>query len=105
MLCKCRGLVSGPGTDLQWPVLLADADANPGEEEEQRQPHDAAHQRPPAAQDPDLRVGIQYTRAGNKGPHKEKAPAGAFSLLQAATIAFTFKTLLIHYAKRTLTPH
>ena len=39
-------------------VHLADADADPGEEEEQREPHDAAHQRSPAAQDPDLRVGI-----------------------------------------------
>ena len=34
----------------------------------------------------------------------EKAPTGAFSWLKAATTAFTFKTLLRHYAKRALTP-
>ena len=34
----------------------------------------------------------------------EKAPARAFSYLKAATTAFTFKTLLRHYAKRALTP-
>ena len=34
----------------------------------------------------------------------EKAPSRAFSWLKAATTAFTFKTLLRHYAKRTLTP-
>ena len=34
----------------------------------------------------------------------EKAPTRAFSWLKAATTAFTFKTLLRHYAKRTLTP-
>ena len=34
----------------------------------------------------------------------EKAPTRAFSLLKAATTAFTFKTLLRHYAKRALTP-
>ena len=34
----------------------------------------------------------------------EKAPTRAFSWLNAATTAFTFKTLLRHYAKRTLTP-
>ena len=33
----------------------------------------------------------------------EKAPR-ALSLLKAATTAFTFKTLLRHYAKRSLTP-
>ena len=31
----------------------------------------------------------------------EKAPTRAFSWLKAATTAFTFKTLLKHYAKRT----
>ena len=35
---------------------------------------------------------------------KEKAPTRAFSWLKAATSAFTFKTLLRHYAKRMLTP-
>ena len=34
----------------------------------------------------------------------EKAPTGAFSWLKAAATAFTFKTLLRHYAKRALTP-
>ena len=34
----------------------------------------------------------------------EKAPTRAFSWLKAATTAFTFKTLLRHYAKQTLTP-
>ena len=33
----------------------------------------------------------------------EKAPTRAFSWLNAATTAFTFKTLLRHYAKQTLT--
>ena len=34
----------------------------------------------------------------------EKAPTRAFSSLKTATTAFTFKTLLRHYAKRALTP-
>ena len=34
----------------------------------------------------------------------EKAPTKAFSWLKAATTAFTFKTLLRHYANRALTP-
>ena len=34
----------------------------------------------------------------------EKAPTRAFSWLKAATTAFTFKTLLRHYAKEALTP-
>ena len=34
----------------------------------------------------------------------EKAPTRAFSWLKTATTAFTFKTLLRHYAKRALTP-
>ena len=34
----------------------------------------------------------------------EKAPTRAFSWLKAAITAFTFKTLLRHYAKRALTP-
>ena len=33
-----------------------------------------------------------------------KAPTRAFSWLKAPTSAFTFKTLLGHYAKRALTP-
>ena len=34
----------------------------------------------------------------------EKVPTRAFSWLKAATTAFTFKTLLRHYAKQALTP-
>ena len=34
----------------------------------------------------------------------EKAPTRPFSWLKAATTAFTFKILLRHYAKQTLTP-
>ena len=34
----------------------------------------------------------------------DKAPTRAFSWLKAATTAFTFKTLLRHYAKWALTP-
>ena len=34
----------------------------------------------------------------------EKAPTSAFSLMKAATTAFTCKTLLRHYAKRVFTP-
>ena len=34
----------------------------------------------------------------------EKAPTRAFSWLKAPTSAFTFKTLLRHYAKWALTP-
>ena len=34
----------------------------------------------------------------------EKAPTWAFSWLKAATTAFTFKTLLRHFAKQALTP-
>ena len=34
----------------------------------------------------------------------EKAPTRAFSWLKVATTAFTFKTLLRHYAKRALAP-
>ena len=34
----------------------------------------------------------------------EKAPTRAFSWLKAAATAFTFKTLLRHYAKLALTP-
>ena len=34
----------------------------------------------------------------------EKAPTRAFSWLQAAATAFTYKTLLRHYAERELTP-
>ena len=34
----------------------------------------------------------------------EKAPTRAFSWLKAPTSAFTFKTILRHYAKQALTP-
>ena len=68
--------------------------------------------RPAAAQQPDRAA------AGTKiWPHErssdtaaigftitKKAPTRAFSWLKAPTSAFTFKTLLRHYAKRALTP-
>ena len=38
------------------------------------------------------------------GFHTEKAPTRAFSWLKAPISAFTFKTLLRHYAKQALTP-
>ena len=40
----------------------------------------------------------------SEGSYTEKAPTRAFSWLKAATTAFTFKTLLRHYAKWALTP-
>ena len=49
-------------------------------------------------------------RAWNEGYMKvredfiERAPTRAFSWLKAPTSAFTFKTLLRHYAKQALTP-
>ena len=55
----------------------------------------------------------QHTGHCSSAPHTalqqsctitEKAPTRAFSWLKAATTAFTFKTLLRHYAKRALTP-
>ena len=55
-----------------------------------------------------IRAGTGATSA-SKSPIRrfvitEMAPTGAFSWLKAATTAFTFKTLLRHYAKRALTP-
>ena len=47
---------------------------------------------------PDL--GPEQDRASNEGPQLHMA----FSWLKAASTAFTFKTLLRHYAKRALTP-
>ena len=61
----------------------------------------------------DCRVaaGDMVSRASNEGYTKvregfintEKAPTKAFSLLKAPTSAFSFKTLLRHYAKWTTT--
>ena len=52
--------------------------------------------------------GTQDTSASKRSIRRfvitEKAPTRAFSWLKAATTAFTFKTLLRHYAKRALTP-
>ena len=48
---------------------------------------------------PDL--GPEQDRASNEGPQLHMA----FSWLKAATTAFTFKTLLRHYAKGSLTSH
>ena len=47
---------------------------------------------------------VLQTKAIRRFVIMEKAPTRAFSWLKAATTAFTFKTLLRHYAKRTLTP-
>ena len=44
------------------------------------------------------------TSASKRFVISEKAPTRAFSWLKAATTAFTFKTLLRHYAERALTP-
>ena len=52
-----------------------------------------------------LRPALQLaTRVREDFTITEKAPTRAFSYLKAATTAFTFKTLLRHYAKRVLTP-
>ena len=55
---------------------------------------------------------LLWCRARNEGYPKvredftitEKAPTRTFSWLKGPTSAFTFKTLLRHYAKRALTP-
>ena len=47
---------------------------------------------------PDL--GPEQDRASNEGPQLHMA----FSWLKAASTAFTFKTLLRHYAQQALTP-
>ena len=49
----------------------------------------------------ELELEIQ-TKAIRRFVIMEKAPTRAFSWLKAATTAFTFKTLLRHYAKRSL---
>ena len=50
----------------------------------------------------------ELSRASKKSIRRfvitEKAPTRAFSWLKAATTAFTFKTLLRHYAKLVFTP-
>ena len=55
-----------------------------------------------------LSVDYEYISASKSSIRRfiitEKAPTRAFSWLKAATTAFTFKTLLRHYAKRSLTP-
>ena len=45
-----------------------------------------------------------HTRVTEHFTITEKAPARVFSWLKAPTSAFTFKKLLRHYAKQTLTP-
>ena len=47
---------------------------------------------------------VLQTKAIQRFVITEKAPTRACSWLKAATTAFTFKTLLRHYAKRALTP-
>ena len=62
--------------------------------------------------DPGYTAGEQRTldRAFNEfakvpqSRRRQKAPTRAFSWLKAPTSAFTFMTLLRHYAKRALTP-
>ena len=49
-------------------------------------------------------VQVLQTKAIRRLVITEKAPTGALSWLKAATTAFTFKTLLGHYAKWALTP-
>ena len=57
----------------------------------------------PALHEADPDVEIQ-TKAIRRFVITEKAPSRAFSWLKTATTAFTFKTLLRHYANRALTP-
>ena len=47
---------------------------------------------------------VLQTKAIRRFVITEKAPTRALSWLKVATTAFTFKTLLRHYAKRALTP-
>ena len=47
---------------------------------------------------------VLQTKAIRRFVITEKAPTRAFSWLNAATTAFTFKTLSRHYAKSALTP-
>ena len=47
---------------------------------------------------------VLQTKAIRRFSITEKAPTRAFSWLNAASTAFTFKTLLRHYAKQVLTP-
>ena len=52
-------------------------------------------------------IGVKYSASKSSIRRfviTEKAPTRDFSWLKAATTAFTFKTLLRHYAKRALTP-
>ena len=56
-----------------------------------------------------LEVDIRFVTSASKISIRrfvitEKAPTRAFSWMKAATTAFTFKTLLRHYAKGALTP-
>ena len=59
----------------------------------------------------DRRQSAVQSRAANRSTGSttgctitEKAPTRAFSWMKAPTSAFTFKTLLRHYAKQALTP-
>ena len=55
---------------------------------------------PPQPKGPPARSDL----SGLSGKAGSLVPTRAFSWLKAATTAFTFKTLLRHYAKRALTP-
>ena len=59
--------------------------------------------RPDVTWSMDCEVVLQ-TKAIRRFVITEKAPTMAFSWLKRDTTAFTFKTLLRHYAKRALTP-
>ena len=49
-------------------------------------------------------LNVGYAKVREYFPITEEAPTRAFSWVKAATTAFTFKTLLRHYAERALTP-
>ena len=59
--------------------------------------------RQPAPLSPRI-VQISAVKRSTGSTITEKAPTRAFSWLKAPTSAFTFKTLLRHYAERALTP-
>ena len=97
--------------------LAAECDQDGGEADQEAGGHEHQLQQdqsvtPAAAHSPDNTLESrdnQRTSSASKRSIRrfiitEKAPTRAFSWLKAATTAFTFKTLLRHYAKRTLTP-
>ena len=65
---------------------------------------DERRERSPAVRRGRVSVSTSASKSSIRFVITEKAPTRAFSWLKAATTAFTFKTLLRHYAKRALTP-